>query len=78
MREAEIDAELCDGCQDCLEECVYEAITMVRSASEKRLKAVVDPESCCGCHLCAVNCPLHGIEMRWLGRPVAAEMVAAR
>lgn len=71
MREAEIDAELCDGCQDCIEQCPYDAIDMVRGARGKRLKAVVDPITCCGCLACAESCPQHGIEMRLL-RPLAA------
>ncbi|MBI5949167.1 MAG: 4Fe-4S dicluster domain-containing protein [Chloroflexi bacterium] len=68
MREAEVDLEVCDGCQDCLEGCVYDAIDLVRIGKSKRLKAKVDPERCCGCHECAQLCPQHGIAMNWLGR----------
>jgi heterodisulfide reductase subunit A-like polyferredoxin len=72
MREAEVDSELCDGCQDCIEECVYDAIELVRLSTAKRLKARVDPDRCCGCHACAPICPQHGILMNWLGRPLHA------
>ena len=68
MHEAAVDPELCDGCQDCLQECVYDAIDMVRPIRGKRLRAKVDPDRCCGCWACAPVCPLHGITMDWLGR----------
>ena len=77
MREALIDAELCDGCQDCIEECVYDAIEMVRGARGKRLKAVVDPVTCCGCLACAGICPQDGIEMKDL-RPLSRGEYASR
>lgn len=76
MREAEVDPERCDGCQDCIEECAYDAVQMVRVGGSKRLKARVDPDRCCGCHACAVICPLHGIVMNWLGRPPRVQMPA--
>ena len=69
MQEAEVDQELCDGCQDCVEVCVYDAIDMVRFGRAKRLKAKVDPDRCCGCHLCPPLCPQHGIAMHWLVAP---------
>ena len=69
MREATIDHELCDGCQDCVEHCLYGAIEMVRALKSKRLKAKVDSDQCCGCHACEVNCPQHGIDMVWVGHP---------
>ena len=68
MHEALIDSELCDGCQDCMELCRYDAIDLVRIPPSKRLKARVDPERCCGCFLCAPSCPQHGIDMIRLGR----------
>lgn len=72
MREAYVDSSLCDGCQDCLECCVYDAVTLVRIPPAKRLKAVVDLERCCGCLLCGPPlCPQDGIELRAL-RPLRA------
>ena len=76
MREANVDPELCDGCQDCVEECVYSAMEMVRVVGAKRLIARVDPEHCCGCHACEPACPLHGIVMNWLGHPQREPMLA--
>ncbi len=66
MREAEIDPDLCDGCQDCIEQCLYDAIDLVRIPPSKRLKAYVDPDICVGCHACAPSCPLHVIAMNLL------------
>ncbi|MCC6382812.1 MAG: hypothetical protein IT304_09895 [Dehalococcoidia bacterium] len=64
MHEARVDAELCDGCQDCLEVCVYDAIALVRFPPSRRLKAVVDPVRCCGCMACGPPlCPRDGIEL---------------
>lgn len=68
MHEALIDGELCDGCQDCMELCRYDAIDLVRIPPSKRMKAKVDPDRCCGCFLCAPSCPQHGIDMIRLGR----------
>ena len=71
MYEAWIDADLCDGCQDCLECCVYDAVLLVRVPPSKRLKAIVDPERCCGCRLCAHPlCPQDAIMLRPI-RPLA-------
>jgi Na+-translocating ferredoxin:NAD+ oxidoreductase RNF subunit RnfB len=65
MHEAQIESALCDGCQDCLESCVYDAIMLVRIPPSKRLKAVVDLDRCCGCLACAPPiCPQDGIELR--------------
>ena len=61
--EASIDAERCDGCQDCVERCHFDAITMVvppagngLKKASKKLKALVDPENCWGCGLCVLVC----------------------
>ena len=72
MREARIDTELCDGCQECMELCRYDAIDLVRVPKSKRLKAQVNPDRCCGCHLCAPNCPQQGIAMDRLKPPSRA------
>ena len=66
MREAEVNAELCDGCQDCIEVCRYDAIHLVRRTL-KRMVAQVDSETCCGCLECEGACPQHGIVLHWLG-----------
>jgi electron transport complex protein RnfB len=47
---AEIDAEICAGCETCLERCQMEAIQMVDD------KAVINLDRCIGCGLCVTTC----------------------
>jgi len=54
--EARIDTELCNGCQDCVDRCQFDAIEMRNAEGSRRLKAVVDPEKCWGCGVCALVC----------------------
>ncbi len=62
--EAEVDGEVCDGCQICVDRCNFDAIDMVSAPPSKRLKAQVDPERCWGCGACVTGCPLHAIDMK--------------
>jgi len=61
---AEVDPEICNGCQDCVERCFFEAIEMKRTPGAKKLKAVVDADRCFGCGVCAVACGPLAIDMR--------------
>lgn len=63
--EAVIDEDKCEGCQDCVERCQFDAIDMVKPKSSpsqdgrkksKKLKARVDPEKCWGCGVCVMAC----------------------
>jgi len=63
---AEVDQELCTGCQDCVERCFFEAIEMKQSPPSKKLKAMIDKEKCFGCGLCAVVCEPEAITMKLL------------
>ena len=49
-----VNEELCNGCQLCMNECHFEAIAM------KNGKASVDIEKCFGCGRCVVSCPVEG------------------
>ncbi len=55
-RGAAIDPDACDGCRDCVEQCVFEAIELQKFPGSKKLKAVVDADKCFGCGLCVVGC----------------------
>ena len=60
--EAVIDQDKCDGCQDCIERCHFDAIELVKpekpakGKKAKKMKAVVEPEKCWGCGVCVPGC----------------------
>lgn len=61
--EAVIDQDKCEGCQDCVERCQFDAIEMVKPKQpdkahrkSKKLKALVDSEKCWGCGVCVMAC----------------------
>ncbi len=56
---AVVDAAHCNGCQRCLADCPYSAITMVPHPHQRiaRTLAVVDADLCAGCGICAGACP---------------------
>lgn len=54
--EAKNDIDVCDGCQDCIERCQFDALSMEKIAGHKKMKAVVNPENCMGCGVCVLVC----------------------
>ena len=61
---AEVDQDLCTGCQDCVERCFFEAIEMKDSPPSKKLKATIEEGKCFGCGLCAIVCEPEAITMK--------------
>jgi len=61
---ANVDQELCTGCQDCVERCFFKAIEMEKSPLSKKLKATIDEGKCYGCGLCAVVCEPEAITVK--------------
>ncbi|MBN1690189.1 MAG: 4Fe-4S binding protein [Dehalococcoidia bacterium] len=61
--EARVDVESCSGCQDCVEQCPFGAIEMIKVAGHKKMKATVNPEKCFGCGVCAVQCATDSIKL---------------
>jgi len=53
-----VDAEKCDGCGTCQDNCPSDAIHV-----EEKV-AVVKPENCIDCNVCADDCPKKAIEMK--------------
>lgn len=67
--EAQNDVAACDGCQDCLERCQFDALTMEKVAGHKKLKAVVSPENCMGCGVCVLVCEPQSLRMALVRPP---------
>jgi len=61
--EAKVDVESCSGCQDCVEQCPFGAIEMVKVTGQKKMKALVNPSKCFGCGVCAVQCTTDSIKL---------------
>jgi len=59
-----VDERLCTGCEQCYEDCPYEAIAMVPrtgDATRSALVARVDPALCVSCGICAGSCAPMGV-----------------
>jgi len=61
--EAKVDVESCSGCQDCVEQCPFGAIEMIKVTGQKKMKASVNPSKCYGCGVCAVQCTTDSIKL---------------
>ncbi len=58
--QSKINQELCNGCQNCVDRCIFGAVSMVKVPGSKKLKAQVNPEKCYGCGSCVIKCPVDG------------------
>ncbi len=57
-----VDPRLCTGCDQCTQDCPWEAITMVARADDRpMLVALVDPARCVSCGICAGSCAPMGV-----------------
>ncbi|HLB53671.1 MAG TPA: cytochrome b N-terminal domain-containing protein [Gemmatimonadales bacterium] len=57
-----VDPRLCTGCNQCPQDCPWEAITMVgRTDDRPILVAHVDPARCVSCGICAGSCAPMGV-----------------
>ena len=54
---AQVDDELCSGCETCLERCQMEAIDVVDGLANVNL------DRCIGCGLCVTTCPDEAIQL---------------
>jgi len=54
---AKVDADICTGCESCVDACPSEAIKMVDG------KATVDVDNCVDCAVCVDECPVEAISM---------------
>jgi len=62
--EAQVDQDKCTGCQDCIDNCNFDAIALAKSPGSKKLKAQVNPEACYGCGCCFMACDQEAISMK--------------
>ncbi len=46
-----VNREMCNACEECVEVCPVECISMVEG------KALVDPDECTDCYACVDACP---------------------
>jgi len=59
---SEVDTRLCTGCNQCPQDCPWEAITMVEREDDRpTLVARVDPSRCVSCGICAGSCAPMGV-----------------
>jgi len=57
-----VDPRRCTGCNQCPQDCPWDAITMVKRDDDRpTLLAQVDPERCVSCGICAGSCAPMGI-----------------
>lgn len=57
-----VDPRLCTGCNQCPQDCPWQAITMVpRHDDRPSLVALVDPALCVSCGICAGSCAPMGV-----------------
>lgn len=54
---AKVDPEKCTGCEDCIETCPVECISLVEG------KAFVTADDCTDCEACVDTCPETAIAM---------------
>jgi coenzyme F420-reducing hydrogenase delta subunit/NAD-dependent dihydropyrimidine dehydrogenase PreA subunit len=69
---ARVDPILCNACEQCFQDCPFEAIAMVpRTAGRTRyaLQAEVDPAKCVGCGICAGSCDSVGVGLEHFAVP---------
>jgi MinD superfamily P-loop ATPase len=52
-----------------VERCPFEAVEMVKTPGEKKLKAQTIPEKCFGCGVCAVGCESEAIKLVEVRQP---------
>lgn len=65
--QATVEESRCHACTQCVQDCPFDAITMVARTDGKRFaaQASVDPARCVGCGVCAGSCDSEGIALSW-------------
>jgi ferredoxin len=65
--QAVVDVSRCHACTQCMQDCPFDAITMVPRTDGKAFpsQSYVDPARCVGCGVCAGSCDSEGISLPW-------------
>ena len=65
--QATIDQSRCRACTQCVQDCPFDAITMVARTDGKNRpgQAEVDPARCVGCGVCGGSCDSEGLTLPW-------------
>ena len=58
-----VNADLCTGCETCIERCQFGALSVPEDV------CVVDPKRCIGCGVCAVVCPEEALKIKRVEKP---------
>jgi ferredoxin/biotin operon repressor len=66
--QAEVDPAKCNGTKECLDECLFDAITL-KAGDQGKSSAFIDAEKCMGCGNCALKCSSGAIEMKLVRPP---------
>jgi ferredoxin len=66
---AVIDQEKCQGCQTCIDRCIFDAIEMRKPAGSKKMKAYIINEHCMGCGACVFKCPNQAMHLELVRPP---------
>lgn len=66
---AVIDLDSCNGCQNCVDRCDFDAIELTKTAGSKKLKASIDSQKCMGCGQCFIDCLPEAIHMQSVRPP---------
>ena len=53
----QVDADLCNGCEACIDRCQFDALKMEEGISK------VDIDACYGCGLCVTSCAVEALSM---------------
>jgi len=67
--QAFINQDECDGCQVCVDRCLFDAVEMIRPEGSKKYKATIIPDNCFGCGSCVVGCEPEAIKMKAVRPP---------
>jgi ferredoxin len=64
-----VDNEKCNGCEECVPWCFFDAIAIKEVPGLDTPKAVINAENCVGCGLCVLKCGPEAITMELVRPP---------